>query len=91
MLYDQQGSIWVVQASEMKNFKGKLQPETMGVINPVLILLLLPLFEKGIYPALERRGVSTRAPWRMMSGMVVACVGINQCVGCTKSFLGDAP
>ena len=72
MLYDQQGSIWVVQASEMKNFKGKLQPETMGVINPVLILLLLPLFEKFIYPALERRGVSTRAPWRMCAGMVVA-------------------
>ena len=72
MLYDQQGSIWVVQASEMKNFKGKLQPETMGVINPVLILLLLPLFEKGIYPALERRGVSTRAPYRMMAGMIVA-------------------
>ena len=44
MLYDQQGSIWVVQASEMKNFKGKVQPETMGVINPVLILLLLPVF-----------------------------------------------
>ncbi len=72
MLYDQQGSIWVVQASEMKNFKGKVQPETMGVINPVLILLLLPVFEKGIYPALERRGVSTRAPFRMMAGMVVA-------------------
>ena len=72
MLYDQQGSIWVVQASEMKNFNGKLQPETMGVINPVLILLLLPVFEKVIYPALERRGVSTRAPWRMMAGMVVA-------------------
>ena len=72
MLYDQQGSIWVVQASEMKNFKGKVQPETMGVINPVLILLLLPLFEKGIYPYLERHGVSTRAPWRMMAGMVVA-------------------
>ena len=72
MLYDQQGSIWVVQASEMKNFKGKLQPETMGVINPVLILLLLPLFEKGIYPWLEKRGVSTRAPWRMMAGMIVA-------------------
>ena len=28
--------------------------------------------EKGIYPALERRGVSTRAPWRMMAGMVIA-------------------
>ena len=78
MLYDQQGSIWVVQASEMKNFKGKLQPETMGVINPVLILLLLPVFEKWIYPALERHGVSTRAPWRMMAGMVVAWVEINQ-------------
>ena len=72
MLYDQQGSIWVVQASEMKNFNGKLQPETMGVINPVLILLLLPLFEKCIYPFLERRGVSTRAPFRMMAGMIVA-------------------
>ena len=72
MLYDQQGSIWVVQALEMKNFKGKLQPETMGVINPVLILLLLPLFEKCIYPFLERHGISTRAPWRMMAGMVVA-------------------
>lgn len=72
LLYDQQGSIWVIQASEMRNFGGRIQPETMGVINPILILVLLPLFETRIYPALERRDVSTRAPWRMMAGMVVA-------------------
>ena len=33
---------------------------------------LISTQEKGIYPALERRGVSTRAPWRMMAGMVIA-------------------
>ena len=74
MLYDQQGSVWVVQAAEMENFGGKLQPEQLGVANPVLILLLLPLFEKSIYPALERKGFSTSAPRRMCAGMVVASV-----------------
>ena len=70
MLYDQQGSIWVVQASEMKNFKGKLQPETMGVINPVLILLLLP-FLRRVSTRMERRRQRARAV-ADVAGMVVA-------------------
>lgn len=72
MLYDQQGSVWVVQAAEMGDFDGAIQPEQMGVLNPILILILLPAFERYVYPALERRKVPISAPHRMAYGMVVA-------------------
>mmetsp|Transcript_34953 Transcript_34953/g.84569 ORF Transcript_34953/g.84569 Transcript_34953/m.84569 type:complete len:595 (+) Transcript_34953:151-1935(+) len=53
MLYDQQGSVWTLQASRMKLTFG-IEPEQMNVINPVEILLFIPLFDKCIYPSIER-------------------------------------
>ena len=45
-LYDQQGSAWTLQADELD--LGFLTPEQMGVVNPILILIFVPLFE-GIF------------------------------------------
>ncbi|CAJ1935196.1 unnamed protein product [Cylindrotheca closterium] len=53
MLYDQQGSVWTLQASRMHLTFG-IEPEQMNVINPVEILLFIPLFDKCIYPSIER-------------------------------------
>ena len=74
MLYDQQGSVWVVQASEMGTFRGAIQPEQLGVANPILILLLLPCFERKLYPLLERHRVPIRPPHRMLAGMWFAAL-----------------
>jgi POT family proton-dependent oligopeptide transporter len=56
-LYDQQGSSWTVQAQQMASF---LEPEQMGVVNPILIMLLIPAFDKRLYPWCERKGYKVR-------------------------------
>ena len=48
-LYDQQFSAWVLQAKSM-NLHGFVQPEQLGVLDPLLVLVLLPLMQNYIYP-----------------------------------------
>ncbi|KAJ8604778.1 hypothetical protein CTAYLR_001029 [Chrysophaeum taylorii] len=70
-LFDQQGSVWVMQAKDMRT--GGLQPEQLGVFNPLFVLALLPFFEKVAYPSLEKRlGRPVTAPRRMAAGMAFA-------------------
>ena len=73
MLYDQQGSVWILQAKRL-DMGSFLQPENMGAFNTLLVLVLLPLFEKFLYPALERIHVEVTALRRMSCGMVLASV-----------------
>jgi proton-dependent oligopeptide transporter, POT family len=56
-LWDQSaGGEWTLQARNLNlNFLGlKLLPEQVQVVNPLLILLLVPLFNYVIYPAVHR-------------------------------------
>lgn len=55
-LYDQTGSAWVLQAGKMDlNFLGiKWLPSQVQAVNPVLILVLSPLFAYVIYPMMSR-------------------------------------
>lgn len=55
-LYDQTSSAWILQAQNMdlNLFGWKPEPAQTHVLNPVLILLFVPLFTYGIYPALGR-------------------------------------
>jgi POT family proton-dependent oligopeptide transporter len=55
-LYDQTGSAWVLQAQEMNlHWLGiDWLPSQIQFFNPVLILLMIPLFSYAIYPALEK-------------------------------------
>lgn len=79
-LFDQQSSKWVFQAREMD---GRLpwlggiviQPDQMQAINPVLILLMIPLFDQFVYPLLEKIGLSLRPIQRMLAGMVLCAMG----------------
>jgi POT family proton-dependent oligopeptide transporter len=56
-LYDQTGSSWVLQAQRMDRqlFGIEWLPSQIQAINPILILILVPLFSAVIYPAVERR------------------------------------
>ena len=74
LLYDQQGSVWVVQANDMQ--RGWLQPEQLGVANPIFILCLLPFFEKVVYPFLEDRlgKRATQPTARVKVGMACAAL-----------------
>jgi POT family proton-dependent oligopeptide transporter len=55
-LFDQTHSAWVDQAKSMDCviFGYELLPSQMQAINPILILILIPLFSYAIYPLLGR-------------------------------------
>jgi POT family proton-dependent oligopeptide transporter len=67
-LYDQTSSKWIAQAEKMDlnvPFYGAIEPAQTHVMNPVLILMLVPLFTYVIYPALGH--VITLTPLRKVS------------------------
>ena len=70
MLYDQQGSVWTLQASRM-NLHGIMQPEQINVLNPIGLFMLIPVFDKVIYPALEKREIDISPLRRMGWGMIL--------------------
>lgn len=55
-LFDQTGSAWVLQAKQMDRvFLGvEWLPSQIQAVNPVLVMLLVPVFNFGIYPAVAR-------------------------------------
>lgn len=55
-LFDQQGSRWTIQATRMDGEIGSLliQPDMMQVFNPLFVIILIPIFETCIYPALSK-------------------------------------
>jgi POT family proton-dependent oligopeptide transporter len=54
-LFDQQGSAWVLQAERMdRNFIVHWDPSQAQWLNPALVLLFIPLFNRLIYPAFDR-------------------------------------
>jgi dipeptide/tripeptide permease len=79
-LFDQQGSRWTFQALQM-NPKIKLfgqslniKAEQMQTINAVLILVLIPVFDKLIYPGLGFLGFTLKPLVRMFWGLVLGVI-----------------
>ena len=72
-LFDQKGSSWVFQARQMDlSFFGRqLSPAQLQVLNPFLVMALIPLFTWVIFPLLERRGVSLAPLRKMTAGMFI--------------------
>ncbi|MGB5439336.1 MAG: POT family MFS transporter [Gammaproteobacteria bacterium] len=66
-LFDQTGSSWVLQAQQMDRtlFGLELLPAQIQAANPLLVMLLIPLFSYRLYPAIDRWFVLT--PLRKMS------------------------
>ncbi|KAK6629287.1 hypothetical protein RUM43_003104 [Polyplax serrata] len=73
-LFDQQGSRWTFQATRMNGELGafKIQPDQMQVINPILILAFIPLFESVVYPLLAKCRLLTRPLQKLTVGGVLA-------------------
>ncbi|MFH4976393.1 hypothetical protein AB6A40_003102 [Gnathostoma spinigerum] len=65
-LFDQQGSTWVLQGRRMDGRIGPftILPDQMNILNPLLVLILVPLFEAVIYPTVRR--CCTVTPLRKM-------------------------
>ncbi|RVE75247.1 hypothetical protein OJAV_G00015210 [Oryzias javanicus] len=55
-LFDQQGSRWTLQATTMDGNFGALtiQPDQMQTVNPILILLLVPIMDRIVYPLISK-------------------------------------
>jgi POT family proton-dependent oligopeptide transporter len=55
-LFDQTGSAWVIQADKMDRFVGEyeLLPSQIQAANPFLILILIPIINFLVYPAIDR-------------------------------------
>jgi len=67
-LYDQQTNTWEQQAELMDTWKFK--PDQMGLLNSVLILMLIPLFDKIVYPFWAKCHPSVTALHKMVLGML---------------------
>jgi len=54
-LFDQQGSAWVLQAQRMdRHFVIDWDPSQAQWLNPALVLLFIPLFNRVVYPFFDR-------------------------------------
>ncbi|KAM8719790.1 hypothetical protein ACLKA7_005935 [Drosophila subpalustris] len=58
-LFDQQGSRWTFQATRMDGDMGSwdLKPDQLQVLNPLLILVFIPLYDVAFYPLLSLVGI----------------------------------
>lgn len=74
-LFDQHGSSWVLQAKAMNldvPIFGKLEAAQISALNPLMVMTLIPLNNKVIYPAITKLGFEMTPLRRMTGGMLVA-------------------
>lgn len=72
-LFEQQGSSWTLQAQKMDlNFMGyTLEASQVQGINPILVMILIPLFSFGIYPFVQKLGFRVTSLRKMGAGMLL--------------------
>ncbi|XP_053273532.1 solute carrier family 15 member 1 [Pleuronectes platessa] len=75
-LFDQQGSRWTLQATNMDGDFGVLiiQPDQMQTVNPILILILVPVVDSVLYPLIAKCNLNFTPLKRMTVGMVFAAL-----------------
>ncbi|MFY8005553.1 MAG: MFS transporter, partial [Chitinophagaceae bacterium] len=58
-MWDQNLSEWVLQATklDLQVFGFTLLPEQVQTVNPLFLLMLIPVFTYGIYPLVEKMGI----------------------------------
>jgi len=73
-LFFQYGSSWVLQAKEMSPTVAgvSLVPEQVQSLNALFVLLLIPVFSRIVYPAVERSGRTVSPLGKMQVGMFVS-------------------
>ncbi|CAB1433190.1 unnamed protein product [Pleuronectes platessa] len=75
-LFDQKGSRWTLQATNMDGDFGLLviQPDQMQTVNPILILTLVPIMDSVLYPLIKKCGLNFTPLRRMTVGMLMAAI-----------------
>ncbi|EDW82859.2 uncharacterized protein Dwil_GK10225 [Drosophila willistoni] len=71
-LFDQQGSRWTFQATRMDGDMGSwdIKPDQLQVLNPLLILVFIPLYDVAFYPALRLVGIRRPLQKLTMGGIL---------------------
>ncbi|MFH4978517.1 hypothetical protein AB6A40_005226 [Gnathostoma spinigerum] len=74
-LFDQQGSTWVLQGRRMDGRVGPftILPDQMNTLNPLIILIMVPVFEAFIYPT-ARKFCKVTPLRKMAAGGVLAAI-----------------
>lgn len=78
-LFDQQGSRWTFQATRMSGQLGSItiKPDQMQVVNPILILAFIPLFETVVYPVLYKFNLLKKPLQKMLVGGLLAALAFG--------------
>jgi len=78
-LFDQKGSTWVIQTSQLDRvvFGWEPSPAAFQVFNPLLIMTLIPFSTWVVFPALERRGVNLSPLRKMTAGMFLTAASFG--------------
>lgn len=97
-LFDQQGSRWTLQATRMNMAFGSvfnIKPDQMQMLNALLILVFVPIFDLIIYPLVSCCRVNITPLRKMATGMVFAALAFGAAtlveVNVVKTVVNPAP
>lgn len=73
-LYDQQGSRWIFQAAKMDGDIGiyTIKPDQTHILNPLLVVLLVPFIDAFVYPVLRKVGITSPLRKLALGGVLAA-------------------
>lgn len=88
-LFYQEGSRWVFQALRMNGDLGfyTIIPDQLPVINPFLVLVLIPMFEYIIYPLLLKVGITNDLEKVTLGGVLAGIAFLVSAL--VESQIGD--
>ncbi|KAM3607110.1 uncharacterized protein V6R79_001933 [Siganus canaliculatus] len=97
-LFDQQGSRWTIQAGRMNMAFGSafnIKPDQMQMLNALLILLFVPIFDLAVYPLVACCRIKITPLRKMSAGMVLAAMAFGAAtlveVNVVKTVVDPAP
>ncbi|XP_070832395.1 solute carrier family 15 member 2 [Chaetodon trifascialis] len=79
-LFDQQGSRWTIQAARMNMAFGdsfSIKPDQIQMMNALLILLFVPIFDLIIYPLVGLCRINVTPLRKMATGMIFAALAFG--------------
>lgn len=80
-LFDQHGTTWTNQATHMHMPTlpgwlggGTVLPSQIAALNPIMVMLIIPILSFGVYPVIEKMGIKITPLRKMSFGMFVAAL-----------------
>ncbi|KAM9850610.1 solute carrier family 15 member 2 [Aulostomus maculatus] len=97
-LFDQQGSRWTLQATRMNMAFGDeftIKPDQMQMLNALLILVFVPIFDLIIYPLVGLCRINITPLKKMATGMIFASLAFGAAtlveLNVVKTVMDPAP